>query len=74
MLKKGSVLRAKLIEAVGENQWIVSFQGQLLQVRNGTDIKFKEGLLLNVQVVRENPLQLKILTHKNYNLKIDVVA
>lgn len=73
MLKKGTQISAKLIEAIAENQWIVSFQGELLQVQNTTNIEFKEGLMLQLQVVKESPLAFKILPHKrNKKLTFDV--
>ncbi len=75
MLKKGTRITAKLIEAIEKDQWIVSFQGNLIQVKNNTSIQFQEGLLLRLEVVRENPFQLKILSKDNSGrLKIDVVV
>ncbi len=73
MLKKGTFIKAKLIEAVEKNQWIVSFQGDLLQVQNSTDIEFKEGLMLRLQVVKERPLAFKIITKKTNKRQIDVL-
>lgn len=61
MLAKGTIITAKLIEAIEENRWIVSFQGELLQVQNNTPIQFKENLNLRLQVIKEKPLALKVL-------------
>ena len=72
MLKKGAHIKAKLIEAVEKDQWIVSFQGELLQVHNSTDIEFKEGLMLRLQVVRENPLAFKIITKASNKRHLDL--
>ena len=60
MLRKGNLFKAKLIEAIDRNHWIVSFQGQLFQVRNSSDIEFKEGLLLTLMVEKEKPLELRV--------------
>lgn len=64
MLRTGQYIQAKLIESVEYNHWIVSFQGELLKVKNTTDIHFKEGLTLNLQVVRSSPLELKVLSQE----------
>ena len=73
MLKKGTYIKAKLIEAVEEDYWIVSFQGQLLQVKNNTNIEFKAGLILQLQVVKQSPLSLRILQNQSASsLKIDI--
>jgi hypothetical protein len=61
MLKKGLVIDAKLIEAVDNTHWIASFHGQLLQVVNTTDLKFSANQTLRLQVIKENPLEFKIL-------------
>lgn len=74
MLRKGAIIKAKLIEAIEKDQWIVSFQGELIQVKNNTPIEFEEGRLLRLQVVKEKPLELKILSQKQNRLKIDVLA
>ena len=69
MLRKGARIRAKLIEAIDEDHWIVSFQGQLIQVKNITDIPFEEGMLLNLQVEKIDPIQLKVLGPYNNSRK-----
>lgn len=61
MLQVGTVIQAKLIEEVEKDHWIVSFQGQLLQVRNTTPVKFKPSLLLQLKVESPNPLCLKVI-------------
>lgn len=71
----GSRIQAKLIEEVQTDHWIVSFRGHLIQVKNSTEIRFKEGLILNLQVTREQPLQLKVLSsakHKSNKLDLRV--
>lgn len=73
MLQKGSRIQAKLIEEVDADHWIVSFQGQLLQVRNTTAIKFEPGLRLQLVVENPNPLQLKIHSKADpRNLRLNV--
>lgn len=76
MLKVGYRIKAKLVEAVEKNQWIVSFQGHLLQVKNTTAIQFQEGLILNLQVIKEEPLQLKILSEADPSSrkKLDILV
>ena len=76
MLKVGHRINAKLVEAVEKNQWIVSLQGHLLQVKNTTSIKFKEGLILQLQVVKAKPLQLKIIedTSTSTRKKLDILV
>ncbi len=61
-LSKGSRIQAKLIEEVDANHWIVSFKGHLLQVKNSTSIKFESEMSLELEVVKEKPLELKILS------------
>jgi len=61
MLKEGSYIEAKLIEQVEKNHWIVSFQGQLLQVKNSTTLSFQEGLKLKLRVESMRPFRLKVL-------------
>lgn len=72
MLRKGVIIKAKLIEAIEKDQWIVSFQGELLQVKNTTVCEFQKDRVLKLQVVNVNPLELKILEHKKNRLKLDV--
>ena len=75
MLRKGSRVQAKLIEAIDNRYWIVSFQGQLIQVRNNTDIPFEEGAQLSLQVESVNPIQLKVLGSSRRGQKlIDLLA
>lgn len=61
MLKAGDNIQGKLIEEVEKDRWIVSFQGQLLQVSNTTNITFQKNKTLNLLVVRIIPLELKVL-------------
>lgn len=61
MLTVGSQIRGKLIEEVEKNQWIVSFQGQLLQVKNSTNLTFQQGNILNLKVVSTSPLRLQVI-------------
>ncbi|MCB0377099.1 MAG: hypothetical protein KDD33_01275 [Bdellovibrionales bacterium] len=61
MLKLGDQVSAKLIEKVDTHHWIVSFEGDLLQVRNATTFTFEAGKIVSLQVVSERPLQFKII-------------
>ena len=65
MLPAGTKINAKLIEEVEKDHWIVSFQGELIQVKNSTDIKFKKNLTLTLQVVKQSPFELKVLSKEN---------
>ena len=60
-LKIGDRIQGKLVEEMEDNLWIVSIDGDLLQVRNTSDLSFKEGKKVQLQVMREKPLQLIIL-------------
>lgn len=62
MLVKGQFIKAKLIEAVEENRWIVSFEGDLLQVQNSTPIVFEEGKTLTLKVQSLNPFKLQVVS------------
>lgn len=74
-LPKGTRVQAKLIEEVEKDHWIVSFQGNLIQVKNSTSLKFTSGLFLNLEVVKEYPLELKVISkvtaHKS---RLDVIV
>lgn len=75
MLAVGARIQGKLIEEIEKDHWIVSFQGELFQVRNSTNIKFESGMKLNLKVVNERPFQLQVLSQAlNRNLKLDVRA
>lgn len=75
MLRAGQYIKAKLIEAIDTDHWIVSFQGELLQVRNTTDVAFREGLTLNLKVTREKPIQLQVLSQERRTRpKINFIA
>ena len=72
MLRKGHQIKAKLIEEVEKNYWIVSFQGNLIQVKNSTNIAFSAGRILYLEVTNPNPLELKVLEKSHpRNLRID---
>ena len=62
MLVRGQFIKAKLIEAVEDNRWIVSFEGDLLQVQNSTSIAFEEGKMLTLRVQALNPLKLQVVS------------
>ncbi len=62
MLVRGQFIKAKLIEAVEDNRWIVSFEGDLLQVQNSTSIIFEEGKMLTLRVQALNPLKLQVVS------------
>ncbi len=62
MLNRGQQIQAKLIEAIDKDHWIVSFEGQLLQVTNSTPLEFKKNLVLNLKVIQGNPLRLSVLS------------
>ncbi len=75
MIRQGSKIQAKLIEEVDADHWIVSFQGQLLQVKNTTAIEFKPGLRLQLIVMQSDPLELKIHSQadpRNFRLNVRV--
>ncbi len=75
MLQVGSRIQAKLIEEVEKDHWIVSFQGQLLQVRNTTSIPFTKSQMLDLQVVKSNPIQLKVLSSsKSRPFRLNIVV
>lgn len=67
MLTRGSQVQAKLIEVIEKNRWIVSFQGELLQVHNSTDIKFEAGKKVLLLVCETSPLVLKVVRDKSSN-------
>ncbi len=57
----GSKVQGKLVEEIEKDQWIVSFDGHLVRVRNTTSMGFEEGRVLSLEVVGVNPLALKVL-------------
>lgn len=65
MLQKGSIVQARLIEALDQDHWIVSFQGRLIQVKNSTPIEFKENLLLNLKVKKTSPVELVVVSESS---------
>jgi hypothetical protein len=73
MLSIGSKIQGKLIEEVEADYWIVSFRGQLIQVKNSTGQQFRPGQMLNLEVTKTQPLALKILAPPcKKKLKLDV--
>lgn len=75
MIRVGSRIKAKLIEAIDEDHWIVSFNGHLLQVRNSASIKFEAGAMLSLQVEKINPIQLRVLgPYKGPRKTLNIIA
>lgn len=74
MLQSGTIIEAKLIEAVEKDRWIVSFQGHLLQVKNTTAIKFEAGKVLQLKIEKLNPIQLRILSPRHYRSSLDLIV
>lgn len=58
--KLGEVVRAKLIERVSAQVWIVDFAGQLLRVTNNTPTHLSEGQMISLEVTAVRPLQFAV--------------
>lgn len=73
MLKLGEIVQGKLIESIDPTHWIVSFRGNLIQVRNLSPLKFEKDKLVQLKVVQEKPLQLQVIGRVHRSLgKIDL--
>jgi hypothetical protein len=62
MFRLGEHIQAKLVEAVEENRWIISYQGQLFQVQNNSGLKFQPNHTIRLVVTQLHPLELKIVS------------
>ena len=58
--KLGQVVKAKLVERVSAQVWIVDFAGQLLRVTNNTHARLSEGQLISLEVTGIRPLQFAV--------------
>ena len=73
MLRLGEIVHGKLIEAIDKHHWIVSFRGDLMQVKNLSPIKFEKNKIVPLKVVQESPIQLQVLSsQRSFEKKIDV--
>ncbi len=61
-LKKGDVIVAKVFEKLSSYEYIVSIEGQLIQVQNQTLKQFEVGNLVSLLVAAVKPLQLQLLS------------
>ena len=64
----GGTIFAKLIEEVEADQWIVSFQGELYQVKNETKISFAPGRNIQLKIVGVHPVRLKTVDSQSSNI------
>ncbi len=71
MLTRGLQIQAKLVEEVEHNKWIVSFQGQLLQVENTSPLLFKESAVIELTVEKTDPLVLKVVSKSKNRRHLD---
>ena len=60
-LKKGDVIVAKVSEKLSAYEYIVSIEGQLIQVQNQTLNQFSVGSSVQLIVSAVKPLQLQLL-------------
>ncbi len=63
-LKKGEVIVAKVFEKLSAYEYIVSIDGQLIQVQNQTLKQFEVGNSVNLLVSGLKPLQLQLLSQE----------
>lgn len=61
-LKKGDLIVAKVFEKLSAYEYIVSIDGQLIQVQNQTLKQFDVGSLVSLLVSQVKPLQLQLLS------------
>lgn len=61
-LRKGDVIVAKVFEKLSAYEYIVSIEGQLIQVQNQTLKQLKVGSTVNLMVAAVKPLQLRLVT------------
>lgn len=59
-LKKGEVVQAKVIEVISPSTFIVSFNGDLIRVRNSSGQKFSTGDTVKLKVSQLRPLSFQI--------------
>jgi hypothetical protein len=72
MLKLGDIVHGKLIEAIDDNHWIVSFNGTLMQVKNTSPIPFEKDKIIKLRISRERPLELQLYSGRNFSFSLDV--
>ncbi len=63
-LKKGDVIVAKVFEKLSSYEYIVSIDGQLIQVQNQTLNQFEVGSSVSLLVSGVKPLQLQVRTQR----------
>ena len=74
-LQKGDVIVAKVSEKLSAYEYIVSIDGQLIQVQNLTINAFEVGSSVSLQVSAVKPLQLQLLVARNRSARgIDVTV
>lgn len=61
-LKKGDVIVATVSEKLSAYEYIVSIEGQLIQVQNQTLKQFEVGNSVSLLVAGVKPLQLQLLS------------
>jgi uncharacterized Fe-S cluster-containing radical SAM superfamily enzyme len=59
-LSRGTRIRAHVLELQSEGDLLVSYQENLIRVKNHTQNTFKIGDVLSLQVIGTNPLEFKI--------------
>lgn len=59
-LKRGDVVEAKVSERLSSTEYIVSIDGQLIQVQNKTPIEFALETTVRLVVSQVQPLKFKV--------------
>lgn len=67
-LKKGDLVQAKVIEILPDRACIVSFNGDLVRVKNSSGRIFSAGDTVKLKVTHLDPLSFQIPTSSNRHL------
>ncbi len=69
-LQKGDVIVAKVFEKLSSYEYIVSIDGQLIQVQNQTLMQFELGSSVSLLVSQVKPLQLQLLSQNRSQRRV----
>jgi hypothetical protein len=64
-LRVGDLLRAQIVEVVGHDELIVSFQGDLIRVQNKSFSHLRSGDKILVRVTQTSPLFFQLVSESD---------
>ena len=71
-LKKGDQIVAEIVELVDEQEFIASFQGDLIRVANKSNRTFAPGQKVTLQVIAISPLAFQLMALPKFKSRISV--